>query len=345
VTQRVTGRERRRVVAELVLLQWRDFSLPPFGKVAVNAAERREQTDEVLRRAAAGCCEVGRREDKDLIHRLRRSPFSNGIRLRAEDCVHLFWAGGEAVRYYKPRLKALSRTLRKQMTRQECHLWYDYLCGYSMSFQRQKPILGYIVDFYCAGAQLAVELDGSQHYEPEQVVYDRQRSSALVGAGVAVLRFTNRQVDQSFSAVCEQIDQVVQARIGARHKRPETSSTACDGPPFSNGRRLRAGGCDAAVLLGRERRRVVAELASLRWWDFNLSPLGKVAVNAAKRREQTDEVLCRAAAGCCEVGRGKNKDLIHRLRRSPFSNGRRLKAGDCSVAALLGLCGWVSEEV
>ena len=123
------------------------------------------------------------------------------------------------------------------MTRQECHLWYDYLCGYSMSFQRQKPILGYIVDFYCAGAQLAVELDGSQHYEPEQVVYDRQRSSALVGAGVAVLRFTNRQVDQSFSAVCEQIDQVVQARIGARHKgrRPHPPPATVPPSPMGEG--------------------------------------------------------------------------------------------------------------
>jgi very-short-patch-repair endonuclease len=121
------------------------------------------------------------------------------------------------------------------MTRQECHLWYDYLRNYPMPFQRQKPILRYIVDFYCAGAQLAVELDGSQHYEPEQVVYDRQRSSALAGAGVAVLRFTNRQVDQSFFAVCEQIDQVVQARVSARNKRPGTSSTACGGSPSPTG--------------------------------------------------------------------------------------------------------------
>ena len=139
------------------------------------------------------------------------------------------------MQYYKPRLKILSQTLRKQMTRQECHLWYDYLRSYPIAFKRQKPMLGYIVDFYCASAQLAVELDGSQHYEPEQVVYDRQRSAVLAGAGVAVLRFTNQQVEQNFSVVCEQIDQVVRARVRERQKEPGTSSTACGGPPSPAG--------------------------------------------------------------------------------------------------------------
>ena len=69
-----------------VLLRWRAFSLPPLGKVAVNEAKRREQTDEVSGCEAAGCREAALREERDLIHRLRRFPFSNGRRLRARHC-------------------------------------------------------------------------------------------------------------------------------------------------------------------------------------------------------------------------------------------------------------------
>ncbi|MFR5352200.1 MAG: endonuclease domain-containing protein, partial [Gemmiger formicilis] len=58
-----------------------------------------------------------------------------------------------------------ARALRKSMTREERHLWYDFLRGYSARFVRQKVVGRYILDFYCDAAGLAIELDGSQHYE------------------------------------------------------------------------------------------------------------------------------------------------------------------------------------
>ena len=70
-----------------------------------------------------------------------------------------------------------ARTLRKNMTKEERHLWYDFLHSYPVKFLRQKILGKYIVDFYCASARLVIELDGSQHYEPQEVAYDSERSA------------------------------------------------------------------------------------------------------------------------------------------------------------------------
>ena len=123
------------------------------------------------------------------------------------------------MQYYKPKLKSMAQSLRNNMTRQERHLWYDYLRGYPVAFKRQKPVLCYIVDFYCERAKLAIELDGAQHYEPEEAAYDQARSEALGRVGVAVLRFTNLQVNQNFAAVCEMIDRIVRERCLVREGR------------------------------------------------------------------------------------------------------------------------------
>jgi very-short-patch-repair endonuclease len=53
------------------------------------------------------------------------------------------------------------------MTKEERRLWYEYLKNYPKQFRRQVTCDRYILDFYCAAAKLAVELDGSQHYDPE----------------------------------------------------------------------------------------------------------------------------------------------------------------------------------
>ena len=66
-----------------------------------------------------------------------------------------------------------SQKLRRNMTKEERHLWYDYLKSYPVQFKRQFPIGAYIVDFYCHGAKLVVELDGSQHCTPKEMEYDR----------------------------------------------------------------------------------------------------------------------------------------------------------------------------
>ncbi len=106
-----------------------------------------------------------------------------------------------------------ARALRKEMTREERRLWYDFLRDYPVRFMRQRPIDRYIVDFYCAKAKLVVELDGGQHYDPEALRYDAVRSQTLATYGISVLRVTNTDVMHGFPAVCEQIDLEVQRRI------------------------------------------------------------------------------------------------------------------------------------
>jgi very-short-patch-repair endonuclease len=76
----------------------------------------------------------------------------------------------------KKSLTKTSQTLRCNLTKEERHLWYDFLKDYPVQFNRQKVIGNYIVDFYCFQAKLIVELDGSQHFEEEALIYDEQRT-------------------------------------------------------------------------------------------------------------------------------------------------------------------------
>ena len=73
----------------------------------------------------------------------------------------------------------IAKTLRKNMTKEEKHLWYDYLREYPIRFIRQKTIGKYIVDFYCAKAKLVIEVDGSQHYEDKGIEKDALRTEFL----------------------------------------------------------------------------------------------------------------------------------------------------------------------
>ncbi|MCC8014223.1 MAG: endonuclease domain-containing protein [Eubacterium sp.] len=108
-----------------------------------------------------------------------------------------------------------ARELRKNMTKQERHLWYDYLRSYPVKFYKQRVIGNYIADFYCDKASLVVELDGSQHYEDETVKYDTLRTEYLeINNGLQVVRFTNTQVNKQFRAVCVMIDFIVKKRLG-----------------------------------------------------------------------------------------------------------------------------------
>ena len=114
---------------------------------------------------------------------------------------------------YNKHLIPLAKALRKNATPQENHLWYDFLRSYTPRFQRQKTIGQFIADFYCEKAKLVIELDGSQHFTPEGHTYDEARTAAIETLGVAVLRFTNRDIDSDFKAVCTQIDEAVHARL------------------------------------------------------------------------------------------------------------------------------------
>ena len=110
---------------------------------------------------------------------------------------------------YNKNLKQNAVKLRKNMTKQEKHLWYDFLKDYPIKIYKQKVILNYIVDFYCASAKLAIELDGSQHYDGQED-YDAARTKALNGMGITVLRFSNLEIDTNFKGVCEYIDLTIQ---------------------------------------------------------------------------------------------------------------------------------------
>ena len=100
----------------------------------------------------------------------------------------------------------LAKTLRKNMTPGEKKLWYQFLRNYPIRFQRQKAIGDYIVDFYCAKARLVIELDGGEHYTPEQIENDEIRTVQLKSMNLSVLRILNRDIDRNFSGVCEYID-------------------------------------------------------------------------------------------------------------------------------------------
>ena len=91
------------------------------------------------------------------------------------------------------------------MTPWERKLWYEFLRTYPIRFQRQKAVGNYILDFYCAKAKLVIELDGSQHYEAEGIESDRKRDAELRALGFSVVRYTNLEIKQNFTAVCEDI--------------------------------------------------------------------------------------------------------------------------------------------
>ena len=122
-----------------------------------------------------------------------------------------------------PKLTPTAKTLRKNMTRHERHLWYDFLKELPVTIHRQKVIGNYIVDFYCASAKIIIELDGSQHYEEKGILNDCKRDEYFTNLGFTVLRYSNLDVDRNFRGVCEDILKYI-----------NTSSTA-SGPPSPEG--------------------------------------------------------------------------------------------------------------
>ena len=110
-------------------------------------------------------------------------------------------------------LKSNSQTLRRNMTKEENLLWHNFLKKYPLQFRRQYVIGNYIVDFYCHKAKMVVELDGSQHYEPQEMKKDAVRTAYLESQGLCVLRFTNTEVLRQFQSVCKKIDMEAQNRF------------------------------------------------------------------------------------------------------------------------------------
>ena len=117
---------------------------------------------------------------------------------------------------YMPILKVPKRyeltkrsgRLRRNMTRQEKHIWYDYLRKLPFTINRQMIIGSYIVDFYCAKAGIVIEIDGVQHYWKKQYLYDKKRTEKLESYGLQVIRFTNKEIDTKFESICIFMDKI-----------------------------------------------------------------------------------------------------------------------------------------
>jgi len=112
-------------------------------------------------------------------------------------------------RKHNSKIVPFAKELRKNMTKEERHLWYDFLRGYPLKFTRQKVLGKYIADFYCAKANIVIELDGYQHYEDEGLINDEKRTAYLEQYGIKVIRVSNLDVLRNFEVVCMYIDNEV----------------------------------------------------------------------------------------------------------------------------------------
>ena len=98
-------------------------------------------------------------------------------------------------------LTELAQELRKNMTPEEKHLWYDFLRFLPMTVKRQYVVLNYILDFFIPTVNIAIELDGSQHFEPEARMADMERDENLNSLGIKTLRYTNLDINKNFNGV------------------------------------------------------------------------------------------------------------------------------------------------
>ena len=106
---------------------------------------------------------------------------------------------------YNKKLVSNARTLRKNMTQEEKHLWYDFLKRLPYNVRRQHNIENYILDFYIVEKKVAIEVDGIQHTSPEYIEADEKRTLCLQSWGISVLRYPNNAVRNNFNNVVDDI--------------------------------------------------------------------------------------------------------------------------------------------
>ncbi len=102
-------------------------------------------------------------------------------------------------------LTPYSKALRREMTKEERKLWYDFLKQLPITVNRQKVVGNYILDFYIHSAKLVIELDGEQHGEAKGRIKDTVRDAWLKEQGLTILRYSNYDVNTSFEGVCRDI--------------------------------------------------------------------------------------------------------------------------------------------
>lgn len=112
---------------------------------------------------------------------------------------------------YNPKLKDLARKHRNDSTKSEIKLWME-LKGkqvYGYDFHRQKPLLNYIVDFYCSELELVIELDGYSHQFEEVVIKDELKEAELKKYGLTMLKFDDAEVMKDIDNVLRTIEQYI----------------------------------------------------------------------------------------------------------------------------------------
>ena len=126
----------------------------------------------------------------------------------------MIFDGGIVIeRKHNSAIVPFAKELRKNMTKEERHLWYDFLKSHPVRFSRQKVLGRYIVDFYSAEAKLVIELDGAQHYETVEQLKDEKRTVFLENYGLKVIRIPNNEISRNFRGVCEFIDATIKQSL------------------------------------------------------------------------------------------------------------------------------------
>ena len=120
---------------------------------------------------------------------------------------------------YNKELTKYAKELRKNMTPEEKHLWYDFLRYLPMTVKRQYVVGNYILDFFIPSKNIAIELDGSQHYDFEAREADAVRDSLLSSVGIKVIRYTNVDVNRNFYGVVTDIMRTIGVKFEDLKKR------------------------------------------------------------------------------------------------------------------------------
>jgi very-short-patch-repair endonuclease len=119
---------------------------------------------------------------------------------------------------YNKNLKAFARELRKHSTLGEVLLWQKLRAGgmHGFTFNRQKPLGQYIVDFYCKPLELVIEVDGGYHFEEEQKVKDKEREQVLERMRLNLLRFHDEEIRKDLDVVLKSIEHYIDSFTSTR---------------------------------------------------------------------------------------------------------------------------------
>ena len=116
-------------------------------------------------------------------------------------------------RKHNKMLTENAKILRNNMTKEEKHLWYDYLRKCPAKFSRQKVLGKYIADFYSAEAKIVIELDGAQHFEKENRIYDEKRTEFLEQYDLKIIRIQNGEINTNFEGICRYLDKQIEQSL------------------------------------------------------------------------------------------------------------------------------------